>query len=296
MTPIAAVTEIQTLVFGLVTGSYLVVATLGFALVSRVEKFFNIAHAELIALGAFVTYALNARAGWSLPLAGLAAIAVVAVLAVVVSRLVYWPIRRAGAVILMITSVGVLYVLHGGIETAIGPGTYSYASRTTAAVDLGVFRIGAYDLAIVALAALAVLMVHLLLTRTRIGLQWRALAADEALASARGIDARRCSIWLWLVVGVLGGLAGVLLGLQGALNTGVSFEQILLILSVAILAGLGSIYGVVVAALLLGVAMDMSTLVIPAGYREAVAFGVVLLVLVLRPQGLSGGNATPREA
>jgi neutral amino acid transport system permease protein len=88
----------------------------------------------------------------------------------------------------------------------------------------------------------------------------------------------------------------VLLGLQGAINTGVSFEQILLILSVAILAGLGSVYGVVAAALLLGIAMDMSTLVIPAGYREAVAFGAVLLVLVFRPQGLSGAKSAPREA
>lgn len=296
MIELATVAEIQTLVFGLVTGSYLIVATLGFALISRVEKFFNIAHAELISLGAFATYALNARAGWPLALAALTAIVAVAVTAVVVSRLVYWPIRRAGAVVLMITSVGVLYVLHGLIETAIEPGTYSFASRATAVVDAGVFRIGGYDLAIVVLAGLAVLAVHLLLTRTSVGLQWRALATDEALASARGIDARRCSIQLWLVVGALGGLAGVLLGLQGALNTGVAFEQILLILSVAILAGLGSIYGVVAAALLLGVAMDMSTLIIPAGYREAVAFGAVLLMLAIRPQGLSGGNATPREA
>jgi neutral amino acid transport system permease protein len=141
-----------------------------------------------------------------------------------------------------------------------------------------------------------VLTVHLVLTRTTVGLQWRALAIDEALAGARGIDARRCSIKLWLLVGALGGLAGVLLGLQGAITTGLAFEQVLLVLSVAILAGLGSVYGVVAAALILGVAMDMSTLVIPAGYREAVAFGAVLIVLAVRPTGLSGTRLNPREA
>ena len=287
---------VQTLVFGLVTGSYLIVATLGFALVSRVEKFLNIAHAELIGLGAFVTYGLNARAGLPLALAALVAIVVVAVVAVVVSRLVYWPIRRTSAVVLLITSVGVLYVLQGAIETAVTPGVYSYETGSERVLDLGLFRIGVFDLAIVGCAIVAFLVVHLVLTRTSIGLQWRALASDESLANGRGIDVRAVSMRLWVLVGALAGLAGVLLGLQGALNTDVAFSQILLILSVSILAGLGSIYGVVVAALLLGVAMDMSTLVIPAGYREAIAFGVVLLALVIRPEGLSGTKLTRREA
>jgi branched-chain amino acid transport system permease protein len=287
---------VQTLVFGLVTGSYLIVATVGFALVSRVEKFLNIAHAELIGLGAFVTYGLNARAGWAFPLAALAAIVVVALVAVVISRTVDWPIRRTTSTVLLITSVGVLYVLQGGIETAVSPGVYSYDLPREKVLDAGLFRLGVYDIAIVALAALAVLVVHLVLTRTSMGLQWRALASDESLANGRGIDVKRASVWLWALVGALAGLAGVLLGLQGSLNTDVAFSQILLILSVSILAGLGSIYGVVIAALLLGVAMDMSTLIIPAGYREAIAFGVVLLALVFRPQGLSGNKIARREA
>jgi branched-chain amino acid transport system permease protein len=289
------VNEVQTLVFGLVTGSYLIVATLGFALVSRVEKFLNIAHAELIAIGAFVTYGLT-KAGWPLPLAGVVAMVAAAAVAVVFSRLVYWPIRRTSAIVLLITSVGVTYVIHGGIESLIEPGAHSYAIGAPAQVDAGLFRIGVYEIAIVVLAALSVLAVHLLLTRTSIGLQWRALSSDESLANGRGIDVRGASLRLWLLVGALGGLAGVLLGLQGSLSTDISFAQILLILSVSILAGLGSIYGVVAAALILGVAMDMSTLVVPAGYREAIAFGVVLLALIVRPQGLSGTGLQRRDA
>lgn len=288
--------EIQTLVFGLVTGSYLIVATLGFALVSRVDKFLNIAHAELISVGAFTAYALNVRAGWPLPLAGTAAIVVAALVAAAVSRLIFWPVRHAGAVALLITSVGATYVLHGTVASYIGPGVYSYRLGAQRLLDVGLFHIGVYDLAIVGLAAIAVLGVHLMLTRTSIGLQWRALASDESLASGRGIDARGSSTRLWLLVGALAGLAGVLLGLQGTITSDISFEQILLILSVSILAGLGSIYGVVVAALVLGVAMDMSTLVIPAGYREAIAFGAVLLTLVLRPEGFSGPKVARREA
>jgi neutral amino acid transport system permease protein len=128
------------------------------------------------------------------------------------------------------------------------------------------------------------------------GLHLRALASNDILASARGVNLKQTSTAMWLIAGALAGLAGVLLGLQGALNTDLSFEQILLIMSVSILAGFGSIYGVVGAALVLGVAMDMSTLVIPAGYRELIAFAVVILVLIFRPEGISGSKLARREA
>ncbi|HET6550617.1 MAG TPA: branched-chain amino acid ABC transporter permease [Solirubrobacter sp.] len=286
----------QNLVFGIVTGAYLVVATLGFALVSRVVKFLNIAHAELISAGAFITYLLNARAGWPIILAGLGAVVGVALLSVVVGRLAYWPIRRTSPVVLLITSVGVVYVIHGTIEAIVKPGTYTYDIGAERSIDLGFASLTDYDIAILALAAISVVALHLLLTRTGLGLRLRALASDEQLAAGRGIEVGRATTHVWLVAGALAGLAGVLLGLRGAINTDIAFGQILLILSVSILAGLGSIYGVVVAALLLGIAMDMSTLVIPPGYRDAIAFGVIIVVLIVRPEGLSGAGLRRREA
>jgi neutral amino acid transport system permease protein len=287
---------IQTLVFGIVTGSFLIVATLGFALVSRVDKFLNIAHAEYISLGAFLTYYLNARQGWPIIPAGAVAIVAVAILAVIVAKLVYAPMRGAGAIVLIITSVGVAYMIHGGIEAIVKPGIYSFDIGNEKQYDLGLFTIGSHSLIIIGLAAATVLAVHLILTRTAMGLHLRALASDPSLAAGRGVNIRKTSAGMWLIAGALAGLAGVLLGLQGAINTDLSFEQILLIMSVSILAGFGSIYGVVAAALLLGVAMDLSTLVIPAGYREVIAFAAVILALTVRPEGLSGSKLARREA
>jgi neutral amino acid transport system permease protein len=286
----------QTFVFGIVTGSALIVATLGFALVSRVDKFLNIAHAEYINIGAFATYYLNVRAGWPVWLAGLASIVGVAIISAIIARLVFTPIRRAGAIVLIITSVGVAYMIHGTVEALIKPGIYTLNLRPEHQYDLGAFTIGSRDLLIVILAIVTVLILHVLLTRTRMGLHLRALASNDILASARGVNLKQTSTAMWLIAGALAGLAGVLLGLQGALNTDLSFEQILLIMSVSILAGFGSIYGVVGAALVLGVAMDMSTLVIPAGYRELIAFAVVILVLIFRPEGISGSKLARREA
>ncbi len=289
-------TTIQTLVFGLVSGAYLTVATLGFALVSRTEKFLNIAHAELILIGAFVTYWLSVRVGWPVAVAGAVAVVTMALLSLLVGRIVYWPIRRAGHVVLLITSVGVVYVLHGFLETAVEPGVYTLRAREATLIQIGDIRLGTFDGLIIALAIVSVAVLHLLLTRTDVGLRLRARASDEGLAAGRGVDVSRVSTHVWLIAGALAGLAGLLLSLRGAITTEISFDQILLILSVAILAGFGSLYGVVAAALLLGMAMELSTLVIPAGYRTAIAFALVILVLIFRPEGISGAAVRRRAA
>lgn len=288
---------LQTIVFGIVSASYLVVATLGFALVSRVDKFLNIAHAEFISMGAFITWELNSNSGWPLPAAGLVAILAISLLALVVSRLVYWPIRRAGPVVLLISSVGVVYLLHGATETIVKPGAYTLNLGSQRLMSVaGLFKISGYQVLTIAIAAVSIGGLYLLLSRTRLGLRLRALASDESLAMGRSIDVKRNSAAMWLIAGGLAGLAGVLLGIQGAITTDLAFGQILLILSVSILAGLGSIYGVVVAALIIGIATQLSTLVIPAGYQETIAFAAVIITLAIRPEGLSGAGLTRREA
>lgn len=287
---------LQTLIFGLGTGSFLIVATLGFALTSRVQKFLNIAHAEVISAAAFTTFYLEVRLGWNLLLASAVAIVVGAVLALLVARLVYDPMRSSGPTVLLIVSVGATYLIHGVTEGVVRPGIYSLSLPWSRDLVFGSLRVGPGDLVTMGVAIASVAGLHAILTRTRMGLSVRALASDEALASSRGIDVPRASRTVWLMTGAFAGMAGVLLGVRGALNTDIAFDQILLIVSVSILAGLGSIYGVVASGLVLGIAMDMSTLVIPTGYRTAVAFAAVILALIFRPEGLSGSRLARREA
>lgn len=286
----------QLLFLGIVTGSFLTVATLGFALVSRVEKFLNIAHAEIISASAFATYYLQVVLGWSIVVAGVAAILAAAAVSIIISRAFYTPIRRTSPVVLLITSVGVVYVLHGVVEFFVPPGVYNLRVPNLGRIDLGLFQAGVIDLVVIAVAVICTVGLHLFLTRTKSGVALGAISDDADLAAARGIDLKKASIYLWLVAGGLAGAAGVLLGLRGALTTDIAFGQILLILSVSIVAGLGNVLGVVMAAMILGIAMDVSTLFIPAGYREAIAFAIIILVLVLRPEGLSGFRLRRREA
>jgi branched-chain amino acid transport system permease protein len=279
---------IQYLWFGVVSGAFLLIATIGFALTSRVNKFLNIAHAEYMSVSALATYYLTAEAGLPFLVGAALSVAGVAVLGLLIARLVYDPMLARGAEVLLILSVGVVYLLHGVTEFVVSPGTKSFAIPAWEAWRVGPVSVTPYQLIIVALAAVCFAGLHLYLTRTSAGTSIRAIADNRELAEIRGINVRRATREVWLVSSGLAGIAGICLGMLGTLTTDVAFEQILLVLAVSILAGLGSVYGVAVAALVLGIAMDLSTMVIPSGYRTAVAFVLIIAVLLLRPQGLFG--------
>ncbi|MHB8499742.1 MAG: branched-chain amino acid ABC transporter permease [Candidatus Acidiferrales bacterium] len=287
---------LQLLEFGLATGSFLVIATLGFGLVARVNKFLNIAHTELISIAAFVTYLLQVDENWPFLAAAATAILVTVAVAVITARLIYSPLHNRGSGVLLITSVGVLYLLHGITEMIVLPGVYAFKLPRFAAISLAGLPVEPIDLIVVGVTVACVLILYAILAWTRIGLAIRAFANDQQLAASRGIDINQVAAATWILTGFLAGVAGIIFGLRSSLTTDLAFDQLLLIISVSILAGLGNLFGIVIAGLALGLAMDLSTLVIPTGYREAVAFAIVILVLTLRPQGLTGARVARREA
>jgi branched-chain amino acid transport system permease protein len=278
---------LQLILFGVVTGSFLLVGTIGFALTRRVEGFLNIAHAELITVSAFSTWFMNRELGWNFFLAGAIAIVGTSFLGLVVARVFYDPIKQLGSSVLLITSVGVTFFLHGIAEGSIGTGIRVFDIPTPTVLSLGELRVTAYQLAIIGIAVVAAVGLTLFMNRTRTGMDIRAMAINRDLAASRGIDIKATSRATWLIASGLAGLAGVLLGVQATLTTDLAFQQILIILTVAIVGGLGSLYGVIAAAFLVGFAMDLSVLWLPGGYRPMVAFAVVIIVLAVRPSGLA---------
>ena len=279
-------------VTGIVTGCFLILATIGFSLTRRVEGFLNIAHAELLGVSAFTTWFLNASAGWPILPSALVAIAFTAATGLLIGRLVYDPIRSRGPAVLLITSVGVAYVIGGTVDALVGTGIRTLDIALPTTYRVAGIRITDYQLIVVALAAATSLALALFLNRTRTGLAIRAMSANPSLAAARGIDVKVTSRATWLLSSGLAGLAGVMLAVVATLSTDIAFQQILQILAVAILAGLGSVFTVIYAGLAIGVAMDVSVYWIPAGYRPLIAFAVVIVVLVFRPEGLAGRSAS----
>lgn len=277
---------LQLAVFGIVTGSFLVIATLGFSLIRQVEGFLNIAHVQLMSVAAFATWFLNVEMGVPFLLAGVGAVSIVSLLGLIAARLFYDPMKPAGPLVVLITSVGVVFVLHGFLVSAVGAGARRFQIPAPSSFSLGGVRVTSYQLIVVAVAILLSLALATFLTKTRVGLTIRAMAFNRSLASSRGVDTARASRAVWLVSSALAGVAGILLGVLGTLTTDLAFDQFLTILAVAILAGLGSLYSVILAGLIVGLSMDLSLLALPGGWRPMVAFLIVILVLIFRPTGL----------
>jgi neutral amino acid transport system permease protein len=276
----------QNLIFGLITGSILALSAVGFSMIRQTEGFINIAHGQMLTVGAFLGFILVHSANLNILVAGLVAMVIVGALGVILARLIFEPIAEKGALAQLFTSIGLAYLLYGGIRIVFGAKVQFYPNLFGRRFDLGPVNITVGELVIIGLAAASTAALHLFLTRTRLGSWIRATASNPELAVLRGIPVRRVSRAVWFIASALAGMAGVMLGVIGNVNSELGWTQILMVLAAAVLGGLGSIYGVLVAGLLLGLVMDLSALVIPSTWRLVVAFIVLVAVLVLRPQGL----------
>jgi neutral amino acid transport system permease protein len=277
----------QYFVYGLLMGCILLLATVGFSMIRKIEGFLNIAHGQMLAIGGYACYTFNALLGWNIIPSAILAVLATAVIGYLVARVVFFPLKGRPPLLIAIAATGVSYVIQGIIEIFFGPFVKQYKFPPMRTIKIGDFSLAAPDqIAMVIAAVLAVLFLHFLLTKTETGKAIRAMASDFDLARIRGINTPRLRIYVWLIASGLGGLAGVMIGLISRLAPYMGFEYIMLIMIVAILGGLGSIYGAMLAALIIGLITQMSLLVIPSQYSQVIAFLLIIIVLLVRPTGI----------
>jgi len=284
---------VETLIFGLVTGSILLLGTVGFSMIRRVDNFLNIAHGQMVALGGYFGYTFYQQVGLNFAVATIAAMVVTGVIGWLSYKVVFGPIREHGPLYLLFTSVGLSFIFHGLIEMVWGTTPKAFRLGQMFMLEAGDSVLASsLELWIIGVALAAVVVLHLLMTRTRTGISIRAMSSDVNLARVRGINIEKVSGIVWIVGSSLAGLAGVLMGAQGTVFSDMGWSIILVILSASVLGGLGSIYGVMLGAMVIGIGMDFSVQFINPAYRYSVAFAVIMIVLIVRPQGIFGGGTS----
>ena len=281
---------------GLVTGSVISIAAVGVSLVYGILRIVNFAHGDYLVFGAYVALAVNVGLGGHIVVAAIGAIAVTALLATALEFALWRPLRRKGAGLfsLFIAAIGLALVLRHVVFLVGEARPRRFDVDVFQVYDLGAIRLSQSQLIAIVIAFVAIVLVGLMLARTSLGKAMRALADDRSLAAVAGIDVDRTVVLTWVVAGGLAGIAGLLQALiLNAFTPNFGFALLLPIFAAVVLGGIGSAYGALVGGVALGLVMEVSTWSAlaggaPAVYKPVVAFGVLVLVLLLRPQGVFG--------
>ncbi len=279
------------LVGGLNFGLLLALASMGAALIYGTTRLSNFAHAEMVTWGGLV--ALVTTTFWHLPLwAGIIA-------AVVGGGLFGWaldagiwrPLRRRGlgVVQLMIVSIGLSLALRYAFQFMIGGGTRQLPGASPAPIQFGPISLSYIDMIGMGVSIVVILGVAYFLTRTRIGKATRAISDNPQLAAASGIDVDKVVRYVWILSGTLAAISGILWAyFRPGVKWDMGMQMLLLIFAAITLGGLGTAFGALLGSLIVGIAVEISTLWIPSDLKYASALVVLIVILLVRPQGLLG--------
>lgn len=321
-------------VAGIALGSIYAIGAIGVTLIFGILRFAHFAHGDMMTLGGFITLLLMmgfVAMGWTTPLLPTAflvmplAMVITAVVALGLDKGFYAPLRKRGAkpVTLLIASIGVTLIIQGLIRLIFGSGTYSFFEteqkqliRIPVPLE-GVTRTVNFtqpQLLLVICTAIAVLALHLFLTRSRLGKAMRAMADNADLAQVSGINTKVVVRVTWIIAGGLAAMAGTMLALDVQLKPDLAFNIVLPIFAAAIVGGLGQSYGAIAGGFLIGFAetaaifnwsvllrpiagslpfeLPATLAIVPTEYKLTVAFVILVVVLLWRPTGIFKGASS----
>jgi len=282
---------LQLTVEGIRFGLILALGAVGLSLIFGTTGLTNFAHGELITLGALVAYLFNVTFGIQLIPAALLTLIVCGVSAGLLDLVLWRRLRKRGTglIAMMIVSIGLSLLARYFYLYLFGGANRSYADYAgQAGLSFGPVSLTPKDLVAMIVAIVVLVLVGFALLKTRIGKATRAVSDNPALASASGIDVERVIQVVWVVGGVLAGLSGILLALSQQVSFQLGFQVLLLVFAAVTLGGLGTAFGALVGSLVVGLFVNVSTLIIPSELKNVGALAILIVILLVRPQGLLG--------
>ena len=282
---------LQSSVNGIRLGLLLALASVGLSLIYGTTGLSNFAHAEQVTLGGMLGYLFINKGGIPLLVGGLLVVIATAFSGWLQDRVLWQPLRRRGLGLtqLMLVTIGLSLALQYTFQFLVGSRTVRVVVENPTVQEFGSVRITNQSLAAMGIAIVVLALVGYALLRTRIGRATRAVSDNPALAQASGIDTDKVIRLVWTVAMGLAGLSGLLYAL---VVNGIKWDtglQILLLLFASVtLGGLGTAFGALIGSMVIGLIVELSPLVIPGDFKYAAALLILILLLLVRPQGLLG--------
>lgn len=295
--------------YGVVLGSIITLGAVGLTLIYGIVNFANFAHGDLMTLGAYLALLFTTGIfpslglsdsplgslsfGWVMLISFIPATLITGVVAVVIDRLVYRRLRNlgVGTVMLAIASLAMTFVLRSLIYIPWGPDYHFFSEglRPMLMLPLGI-KLRPDQIFIIITAWALVAALYAFLGNTKMGKALRAMADNPDLARISGIPTERMTAIAWIIGGGMAAAGGIMLGIDSQLRPEMGWLLLLPLFAAVILGGIGNAYGALIGGLTIGIAQQVSTLWLPASYKPAVAFIILILILLFRPKGIFGGT------
>ena len=290
---------IQYLVNGLSMGSVYAIIALGYTMVYGIIRLINFAHGDIFTIGAYLGMTLLVSGGLSGSMTPVLAVGLVviivfglvALLGVALERVAYRPLRKANRLAAVVSALGASIVFQNAVMLIYGARVYVYPENLIPTLTFNIFGLNVPLMRVIVIVSSLVLMLafYAFINRTRMGTAIRAVAIDQDTAKLMGINVDNIISMIFLIGPALGGAAGVMMGLYyGQITYDMGFSFGLKAFTAAIMGGIGNIPGAMVGGILLGVLEAMGAAYVSIAWKDAIAFLVLILILIFRPTGLLG--------
>lgn len=284
----------QTSLTGLSTGSIYALGAVGLTLVYGILKLTNFAHGDFLTFGAYMAYLVNVELGVPLVFGIVFAMIATALLGILFEKTLWGPMRarKAGLLQLLLISIGLAFVIRSVIQFIWSTKPRKLDVDNVSTIKFLGLQIGQTELIVLVVGVVVLLAVGMMLRFTLLGKRMRALSDDLELAETAGINTSRIILYTWVFAGALAGLAGVLDGSLVDLRPEFGFALLLPIFAAVVLGGIGDAFGALAGGMVLGLITELSTLVVASQWKVTVGFVALIVVLVVRPQGIFGTART----
>ncbi|HUU42092.1 MAG TPA: branched-chain amino acid ABC transporter permease [Desulfatiglandales bacterium] len=298
----------ELVIYGIVLGSIISLGAIGLSLIYGIVRFANFAHGDLMTGGAYVALFMVTGVlpwigipdntfgaisfGWRMVIALPISMVTIGFLAIALDRILYRKLRfkKSGAVMLAMSSLGASFIIRMLVLIIWGSDFLFYrpgVMRPALELPLGV-KIRPDQILILIIVFLLVGVLHLFLKKTKMGKAMRATADNMELALISGINTERIIAWTWGIGGALAAAGGILYGIDVQLHPGMGWNFLIPLFAATILGSIGNIYGALIGGLTIGIAQQVSTAFLLPTYKLAVAFMIMIIILLIRPQGIFG--------
>jgi len=275
---------LQSLLNGLLAGSIYALFAMGLTLVYGVLNFVNFAHGELIMWGAYLLYLFMERPfGLPLVLALLPALFFTVLLGLGMDRFVFKPLRQANRLTLLIAALGLSFLLRNGAQFFWGAELRTYGFEIKRGWRLLGMSLTPTQIAILLTTMVCVVAVYLLFHRSQLGKSMRAVSDNLELARVTGLNTKRAIQAAWVVSSALACIGGILLALDTNLQPGMGLINLVKAFAATLLGGVGNLWGALLGGIAIGLAENLGVLVISPGYKDAIAFAIMVVLLLVRP-------------